>query len=81
VKRLLDRFGAKRLMWATNWPVSLAQLPYAKIVELYRDLLSFLSQGGRIEILWKTVQRVWSFEAESVGQTLRSATRAFDLQM
>jgi predicted TIM-barrel fold metal-dependent hydrolase len=61
VKRLLDRFGAQRLMWATNWPVSLTQLPYARIVELYRDHFSFLSQGERNEVLWKTAQRVWHF--------------------
>jgi hypothetical protein len=27
VKRLYFRFGAQRLMWATNWPVSLQQHP------------------------------------------------------
>jgi predicted TIM-barrel fold metal-dependent hydrolase len=48
-------------MWATNWPVSLAQLPYAKIVELYRDHMSFLSREEREAILSKTVQRVWPF--------------------
>lgn len=61
VKRLLERFSAQRLMWATNWPVSLAQLPYAKIVELYRDHMSFLSREEREAILSKTVQRVWPF--------------------
>jgi predicted TIM-barrel fold metal-dependent hydrolase len=61
VKRLLERFSAQRLMWATNWPVSLAQLPYAKIVELYRDHLRFLTPEEREAILSKTVQRVWPF--------------------
>jgi L-fuconolactonase len=60
-KRLLDRYGAKRLMWATNWPVSLAQLPYTKLVELYRDHLNFVSHQEHEEILFKTVQRVWPF--------------------
>ena len=60
-KRLLERFGAQRLMWATNWPVSLVQLPYAKIVELYRDHLNFVTPEEREEILSKTVQRVWPF--------------------
>ena len=61
VKRLLDRFGARRLMWDTNWPVSLAQLPYAKVVELYRDHMNFLSPEEHEEILSGTVQRVWPF--------------------
>ena len=61
VKRLLERFSAQRLMWATNWPVSLAQLPYAKIVELYRDHMSFLTPDEREAILSGTVERVWPF--------------------
>jgi L-fuconolactonase len=61
VKKLLAHFGARRLMWDTNWPVSLAQLPYARIVELYRDHMNFLSQEEHEEILSKTVQRIWPF--------------------
>jgi predicted TIM-barrel fold metal-dependent hydrolase len=63
VKRLMARFGAQRLMWATNWPVSLAQLPYEKIVALYRDHFGFLSREEHAEILSGTVQRVWPFPA------------------
>jgi len=37
-------------MWATNWPVSLKQLPYAKVVELYRGHMSFFSAEDRKEI-------------------------------
>jgi len=61
VKRLLEHYSAQRLMWATSWPVSLAQLPYAKIVQLYRDHLSFLTPGEREAILSGTVQRIWPF--------------------
>jgi L-fuconolactonase len=61
VKKLLARFGARRLMWDTNWPVSLAQLPYAKIVELYRNHLDFLTRAEHEDILYRTVQRVWPF--------------------
>jgi L-fuconolactonase len=62
VKRLYERFGAKRLMWATNWPVSLPQCSYARIVELYRDHLSFFSEADRQEMLHGTAQRIWQFE-------------------
>lgn len=61
VKRLYATFGARRLMWATNWPVSLQQLPYARLVELYRDHVNFFSREDREQILSKTVQRVWPF--------------------
>jgi L-fuconolactonase len=61
VKKLIEKFGAWRLMWDTNWPVSLAQLEYARIVELYRDHFNFLTPQERKEILSGTVQRVWPF--------------------
>jgi predicted TIM-barrel fold metal-dependent hydrolase len=62
VKQLYESFGAQRLMWATNWPVSLAKLPYGKIVELYSDRLNIFTPEDREEVLYKTVQRVWPFE-------------------
>jgi predicted TIM-barrel fold metal-dependent hydrolase len=61
VKRLCDTFGARRLMWGTDWPVSLKQLPYAKAVELFRDHIGFLTPADREWILYKTVQQVWPF--------------------
>ena len=61
IKRLCDTFGAKRLMWGTDWPISLKQLPYDKAVALYRDHLDFLPTQDRTEILYRTVQRVWPF--------------------
>lgn len=62
VGRLRDAFGAERLMWDTNWPVSLKQLPYARIVELYRDRITVFNANEREEVLYKTVQRLWPFE-------------------
>lgn len=61
VKRLCDFFGADRLMWATDWPVSLKTLSYEKIIPLYRDHLDFLSAEEREMILFKTVQKLWPF--------------------
>lgn len=61
VKRLIDGYGADRLMWATNWPVSLKQLPYGRIVELYREHMNFLTRTERTAILSGTVERVWPF--------------------
>lgn len=61
VKRLYDRFGAKRLMWGTDWPISLSELPYDKMVAVYRDNLGFLPAADRQQILSKTVQDIWPF--------------------
>ncbi len=61
VKRLIAGYGTGRLMWGTDWPISLQQLPYAKAVDLYRDRMGFLTQTEHEEILYKTVQKVWDF--------------------
>ncbi len=61
VRRLYDSFGAGRLMWGTDWPVSLKELSYEKAVALFRDHLGFLAWEERKQILSKTVQKVWPF--------------------
>jgi L-fuconolactonase len=61
LRRVHGVFGANRLMWDTNWPVSLQQLPYARVVGLYRDRLRFFSAQEHEEILYRTVQRLWPF--------------------
>jgi L-fuconolactonase len=61
VKRLNDTFGSKRLMWGTDWPICLKQLPYDKAVALFRGHLDFLPSKERKQILSKTVQQVWPF--------------------
>jgi L-fuconolactonase len=61
IKRLRDVFGTKRLMWGTDWPVSLKELSYAQAVALYRDHLDWVSPAEREQILSKTVQDLWPF--------------------
>jgi L-fuconolactonase len=61
IKGLCKAFGPARLMWGTDWPISLKQLSYPQAVALYRDHLDFLSPADRAQILYKTVQRVWPF--------------------
>jgi L-fuconolactonase len=61
VKSLVGAFGASRLMWGTDWPISLKQLSYAQAVGLYRDHLDYLSARDREQILYRTVQEVWGF--------------------
>jgi len=47
VKRLRDKFGAERLMWGTDWPISLKNLRYPQAVELFRKDLDFLNRLNR----------------------------------
>jgi L-fuconolactonase len=61
-KRLLDVFGATRLMAGTDWPISLPKQSYAQTVALYRNHLHFLKSQQRTQILSKTVQQVWPFQ-------------------
>ena len=64
IQRLIEAFGANRLMWATNWPVSLQKLTYRSAVALYRDHMEYLSASEREAILSGTVQRLWPFSSE-----------------
>lgn len=59
VARVRDAFGAKRLMWGTDWPIKPELLSYAKRIELYQKSINFLSASERDEILYKTANRVW----------------------
>jgi predicted TIM-barrel fold metal-dependent hydrolase len=61
IRRLRDGFGADRLMWGTDWPVSLKDLSYAQAVALYRDYLGWMTERERAWVLHGTVQRVWPF--------------------
>ena len=61
VKKIYQKFGAKRIMWGTDWPVSLRWLTYAQAVDLYRNQIHFFTPEDRAWILGKTVQRVWPF--------------------
>ena len=61
VQKLLQVFGAERLMAATDWPICLKQLSYRRAVDLFRSHLPFLTPKQRQQVLEKTAQRVWPF--------------------
>ncbi len=61
VKRLYDTFGPQRLMWGTDWPVSLRHATYAQTLHLVQKELAFLNEDDKAWILSKTVERVWPF--------------------
>ena len=61
VKRLLDKFAAKRLMWGTDWPIAESHTTYDKALAVVRDEMKFLSEDDKRWILGGTVERIWPF--------------------
>ncbi|MBM3775642.1 MAG: amidohydrolase [Acidobacteria bacterium] len=61
VRRLYDRFGPRRLMWGTDWPLVENYCGYAKALALVWDEMKFLNEEDKSWILSRTVERVWPF--------------------
>ncbi len=61
VKRLHQAFGPQRLMWGTDWPVSLPHATYAQTLAVVRDEMKFLNDEDKHWMLSKTVEQVWPF--------------------
>lgn len=61
VKKVHNAFGAKRLMWGTDWPVCLSKATYAQTLAVVRDEMDFLSPGDFEWILGKTALTLWPF--------------------
>lgn len=59
VKRLYEAFGPKRLMWASDWPMSEQKTTYSSTLSSVRDDMKFLNDDDRSWILGKTAERVW----------------------
>ena len=59
VKRLHQAFGPQRLMWATDWPVSLPHATYAQTLSVIRDEMKFLNDDDKHWMLSKTIEKVW----------------------
>lgn len=59
VKRVYDAFGPDRLMWASDWPVSLARSSYARTISAFREEMSFLNAEDRKWLFGGTARRVW----------------------
>ena len=61
VKRLYDKFGPRRLMWGTDWPIVEPFCGYAKALAMVRDEMKFLNEEDKSWMLSRTVERVWKF--------------------
>ncbi|MFN9084944.1 MAG: amidohydrolase family protein, partial [Acidobacteriota bacterium] len=56
VKRLHAAFGPQRLMWGTDWPVSLPHATYPQTLAVVRDEMKFLNEDDKMWMLSKTIE-------------------------
>jgi predicted TIM-barrel fold metal-dependent hydrolase len=61
VKSVHGAFGAERIMWGTDWPVSLSKTDYGSTLRLITDAMDFFSDADKSWILSKSVERLWPF--------------------
>lgn len=60
IRQLVDAFGPKRLMWASDCPFQVqGNYTYAPAIALIRDHIDFLSDSEKKEILQGTAERVF----------------------
>jgi predicted TIM-barrel fold metal-dependent hydrolase len=60
IRRLLDSYGPKRLMWASDAPYQVQGVnTYKASISLVRDRLDFLSKADREWLLAKTAEKVF----------------------
>ncbi len=58
VREVYERFVADRLMWGSNYPVTLRVCSYGEALDLVRVACDFISAGEREKILGGTAKRV-----------------------
>jgi L-fuconolactonase len=62
VKRLHAKFGPRRLMWATDWPIiEQSGARYEQALHVVRDDMKFLNAEDKRWMLSQTIERVWPF--------------------
>jgi predicted TIM-barrel fold metal-dependent hydrolase len=60
IRRLVESFGANRLMWATDCPYQVQNgQTYRDSIELVRSRLDFLTPDDRAWLLRKTAEQVF----------------------
>src|SRR5262249_17380213 len=64
IRRVVEAFGTARLMWASDAPYQVVPPhTYRASLELVRDKLAFLKDEGRANLLRRTAERVFFFDA------------------
>jgi L-fuconolactonase len=62
---MLDAFTPDRLMFGSDWPVSLLMLPYGDVVRLSRELIAQLSDSEQAAIFGGTATRIYQLPQEA----------------
>jgi predicted TIM-barrel fold metal-dependent hydrolase len=58
VELLVDRFGAERLVWGSDYPQT-HDRSYAELVALGRDACAGLAPADQARVLGENAQRLW----------------------
>ncbi len=61
VNEVYQTFGPQRIMWATDWPVCLAEAEYGQTLSAVRDQMSFITSEDLAWVLGKTALNLWPF--------------------
>ena len=62
VQEVYQAFGGRRIMWGTDWPVSLGKAEYGQTLSVVRDEFSrFIGAEDMEWVLGKTALTLWSF--------------------
>jgi predicted TIM-barrel fold metal-dependent hydrolase len=61
VKSVYDAFGPERIMWGTDWPVSLDKTDYGSTLRVVAQEMDFFNESDKDWILAKTIERLWPF--------------------
>lgn len=65
VEEVYQTFGARRIMWGTDWPVCLSKAEYGQTLSVVRDHMSaFITPEDMEWVLGRTVLRLWPFEGK-----------------
>lgn len=59
-RRLLDRYGPRRLMWGSNWPMRMPNPSYLERLDAVRTHLPFLTPDDHAWILGRTALSLWT---------------------
>jgi predicted TIM-barrel fold metal-dependent hydrolase len=61
VEDVYQAFGPRRVMWATDWPVSLTRATYAQTLQVVRDEFRFIAAADLEWVLGRTALSLWPF--------------------
>ncbi len=61
VQSVHGAFGPERIMWGTDWPVSLTKTDYGSTLRVVAEAMDFFTAEDKSWILSKSVERLWPF--------------------